>query len=79
MNWSIKNNKLAKSISFKNQTELAEFILIIAKYADHVGHHPDYIIQKCSELKIELYTHDKNELTELDYTMADYIDTLIKK
>jgi 4a-hydroxytetrahydrobiopterin dehydratase len=65
-----------KLFSFQNQTELAEFLLIIAKQADKIGHHPDCLIYKCSELKIELFTHDKNEVTELDYAMANFIDSV---
>ncbi len=76
MNWDIKNNKLTKSFSFENQTQLADFFLKIAKHADQTGHHPDISIFKCSEMKIELFTHDKNEITELDYKLANYIDSI---
>jgi pterin-4a-carbinolamine dehydratase len=50
--------------------------LKIAKHADQVGHHPDVTIFKCSMMKIELFTHDKNQVTELDYLLADYIDSI---
>ncbi len=76
MSWNIENNRLTKSFSFVNQTELSEFLLKIAKHADEVGHHPDVTIFKCSIMKIELFTHDKNQITKLDYSLADYIDSI---
>ncbi len=76
MSWQIQNNKLTKIFSFENQTELSKFLLKIAKHADQIGHHPDVTIYKCREMKIELFTHDKNQITALDYSLADYIDSI---
>ncbi len=76
MSWQIQNNKLTKIFSFKNQTALSEFLLKIAKHADQIGHHPDVTIYKCREMKIELFTHDKNQITALDYSLAAYIDLI---
>jgi len=76
MSWDIQNNRLTKSFSFENQTQLAEFFLKIAKHADETGHHPDINIFQCRKMKVELFTHDKNKITELDYKLADYIDSI---
>ncbi len=76
MSWHLQNNKLTKIFSFENQTELSKFLLKIAKHADQIGHHPDVTIYKCREMKIELFTHDKNQVTALDYSLADYIDSI---
>ncbi len=76
MGWDIQNNRLTKSFSFENQTQLAEFFLKVAKHADQAGHHPDIRIFKCSNMKIELFTHDKNQITELDYKLAAFIDSI---
>ena len=76
MSWNIENNRLTKSFSFKNQTQLSEFLIKIAKHADQIDHHPDVTIFKCREMKIELFTHDKNQITDLDYSLANYIDSI---
>ncbi len=76
MSWYLQNNKLTKIFTFENQTALSEFLLKIAKHADQIGHHPDVTIYKCREMKIELFTHDKNQITALDYSLADYIDSI---
>ena len=74
MNWIVRNNSLTKNISFNSQTELAEFVLKIAKIADNMHHHPDYIISKCNQLEISLSTHDKNGITEKDHALAERIE-----
>ena len=79
MDWEIQNNRLTNSFTFKNQTQLAEFFLKVALYADQLGHHPDVTVFQCSKMKIELFTHDQKKITELDYTLAEYIDSLIFK
>ena len=76
MSWNIENNRLTKSFSFENQTQLSKFLIKIAKHADQIGHHPDVTIFKCREMKIELFTHDENQITDLDYSLAKYIDSI---
>ena len=78
MNWLIENNKLIKEFTFSNQTELAEFITVIALYADEINHHPDFSVFKCSQIKFEISTHDKNEITDLDYKLTAFIDEVSK-
>jgi 4a-hydroxytetrahydrobiopterin dehydratase len=70
MNWKILNNKLTISFEFKNQTALANFLLLVAKKADEVNHHPDATISKCSHLQLELFTHTANKITNLDKELA---------
>jgi 4a-hydroxytetrahydrobiopterin dehydratase len=48
----------------------------VAKYADEINHHPDCKIHKAFQLEITLYTYDKNEITNLDYQLAEKIDDL---
>jgi 4a-hydroxytetrahydrobiopterin dehydratase len=77
MSWNVINNKLVRELKFKNQTELANFFLQVAKLADHADHHPDVEIRKCSELKLSLCTHDaNNSITEKDYQLAREIDLI---
>ena len=76
MNWNILDNKLIKEFSFKNQTELAEFLLKVAKLADENDHHPDAEIYQCSRLRLKLFTHTENGISELDRKLAKLIDLL---
>lgn len=76
MEWIVVEGKLVNNFKFKSQTELAQFLLKVANYADEINHHPDCKIHKAFQLEITLYSHDKNEITDLDYQLAEKIDSL---
>lgn len=78
MKWEIIDYKLTNNFKFKSQTELAEFLLKVAIYADEINHHPDCKVHKAFQLELSLFTHDKNEITSLDYKLANKIDELTK-
>ena len=75
MEWITKEGKLVNTFDFKSQTELAEFVLKIAKPADKVHHHPDFKIFKAFTIEITLFTYDKNAITELDYKLSEFISS----
>ena len=77
MEWKLIDGKLTNNFKFKSQTDLAEFLLKIALYADAINHHPDCKIHKAYQLEISLFTHDKNEITNLDYQFSEFISSLI--
>jgi 4a-hydroxytetrahydrobiopterin dehydratase len=76
MNWIIKNDKLTLEIDFKSQTELANFLVQVAENADKLKHHPDIFVTKAFHLKLELFTHSENKITDLDYELAKFIDRI---
>jgi len=77
MEWKLIDGKLTNNFKFKSQTDLAEFLLKIALYADAINHHPDCKIHKAYQLEISLFTHDKNEITNLDYQLSEFISSLV--
>lgn len=77
MEWNVIDGKLVNNFKFKTQTELAQFLLKVANYADEINHHPDCKIHKAFQLEITLYSHDKNKITDLDHQLAQKIDTLV--
>ena len=77
MEWKIIEGKLTNNFKFKSPTELAEFLLKVAVYADKINHHPDCKIHKAFQLEISLFTHDKNEITNLDYQLSEFISSLV--
>lgn len=79
LQWKEKDNKLEKTMTFDSQTELAEFVLKVAKLSDKEDHHCDMEVSKAYQLKLTLTTHEEGgKLTEKDYTMAQSIDTMKK-
>ena len=45
----------------------------IAKECDRMNHHPCWT-NEYNKLEIILFTHDKGEITELDFRLAQIID-----
>lgn len=76
MNWNILAHQFRTVVHFRNQTELAQFVLEIARVADQMDHHPDLSVKHCSELSISIYSHDKQEITERDYRLKEAINEL---
>lgn len=79
MNWNILAHQFRSVIHFSNQTELAQFVLEIARVADQMDHHPDLSVKHCSELSISIYSHDKQEITERDYRLKEAINELYNR
>ena len=77
-NWNNTGSALSRSFVFGNQTELAEFVLMVAKYSDEVNHHANMRITECRKLELSISTHDKNQLTELDFDWAKGLNELMK-
>jgi 4a-hydroxytetrahydrobiopterin dehydratase len=48
----------------------------IGQIAEQMNHHPK-MTNVYNEVEIELWTHDTNSITDLDYQLAAAIDNLI--
>jgi len=77
MSWSKKEKGLVKRFTFLNQTELAEFVLKVARLSDKLNHHADMMIVY-NQLELSLITHDKGCITEQDWEMSTEIDRIKK-
>lgn len=75
-NWPIIKNRLYKQFSFANFQEALAFINNIGQIAEKMNHHPK-ITNVYNQVEIELWTHDTNSITDLDYQLAAAIDNLI--
>lgn len=76
MQWQNKDGRLKAEVVFKNQTELAEFVLKAARYSDEVGHHSDMEI-RYNRLFLSLYTHDEDRITEKDHALAGKLSEIV--
>lgn len=77
LKWNKHADYLEREIKFSNQKDLATFLLKVAIQSDKVKHHCDMEVYKATRLKLRLTTHDeKNKITDKDYELAKWIDTL---
>lgn len=79
MHWNLIAHQFRTVVQFKNQEELAGFVLQIAKIADQMDHHPDLTIRHCSELSISVYSHDQNKITKRDHALIEAITHLYEE
>lgn len=74
-NWKEINGKLTKEFKFKDFKEALAFINKVGDQAESINHHPK-IINVYNSVIIELWTHDKDAITDLDYALSGLVDTI---
>ena len=74
-NWKEIGGKLVKEFKFKDFKEALLFINKVGDQAESIKHHPK-IINVYNSVIIELWTHDKDAITDLDYALSGLIDTI---
>lgn len=52
------------------------YINQVAELAETANHHLDILIYSYNQVKIMIYSHDKDEITDKDYDFAEKIDNL---
>lgn len=74
--WQVVNgHHLLKSYKFKNFADAMDLANKIAVLAEEQGHHPDLLV-RWGELRIELWTHAIDGLTESDFILAAKLDRI---
>lgn len=72
--WQIEQDRmLIKGFRFKNFVEAVNFVNVITPIAEAENHHPDLRVA-WGQVRVELWTHKINGLSEADFVMAAKID-----
>ena len=72
---SAKQRKIRREFKFKDFKEAMIFVGKVADIAESEGHHPDIYISY-NKVRIELWTHSIDGLSENDFILASKIDNL---
>ena len=73
--WEHDKKKIERVFEFDDFTSAMDFVNGVAEIAEESEHHPDIEI-KYNKVKLTLTTHSKGGLTDLDFEVAEKIDTL---
>lgn len=73
--WELEKNRIERLFEFDDFTESIDFVNSVAEIAEEQEHHPDIDI-RYNKVKLSISTHSKGGLTELDFQLAERIDTL---
>lgn len=77
MSWIEEDNKLKKTIQFKDFVEAFGFMSQVAIVAEKMNHHPNWS-NVYNRVIIELNTHDAGDIvTDKDYQLAEAIDAIL--
>jgi 4a-hydroxytetrahydrobiopterin dehydratase len=75
--WDFVDQRLRKSFVFENFAQSMALANRIAEIAEEQNHHPDLLV-RWGELRIDIWTHAADGLTESDFILAAKIDRLTK-
>ena len=73
--WELEKKHIERTFEFDDFTESIDFVNAVAEVAEDEEHHPDIDI-RYNKVRLLLSTHSKGGLTELDFGLAERIDTL---
>lgn len=78
--WSLRDDGKAilKTFKFKNFVEAFGFMTRSAFHAEKLDHHPEWF-NVYSRVEVALSTHDAGGLTELDFKLAQLMDSVVAK
>ncbi|MCC6443827.1 MAG: 4a-hydroxytetrahydrobiopterin dehydratase [Armatimonadetes bacterium] len=77
--WQVEDHqKLIKAYPFKNFAQAVDFVNAVTPVAEEEGHHPDLYV-RWGEVKVFLWTHKIDGLTESDFIMAAKIDRVFQE
>ncbi len=73
--WELEKKHLERTFEFDDFSESIDFVNGVAEVAEEEEHHPDIDI-RYNKVRLILSTHSKGGITELDFDLAERIDTL---
>ena len=76
--WKFENNSLSKTYKRKDFNDSIAFVLSIAELVAEGSHHPDLLIQY-DRVTVMLTTHDSGGVTGKDFSLAQLIESTVKK
>src|SRR6202043_2963267 len=73
--WELEKKHIDRTFEFDDFADPIDFVNAVSEVAEEEEHHPDIDI-RYNKVRPPLSTHSKGGLTELDFALAERIDTL---
>ena len=74
--WDLEKKCIDRTFEFDDFAQAIEFVNGVAEIAEDDEHHPEIDI-RYNKVRLRLSTHSEGGLTELDFELAEKIDTLV--
>ena len=73
--WELEKKHIERTFEFDDFSESIDFVNAVSEVSEEEEHHPDIDI-RYNKVRLILSTHAKGGLTDLDFALAERIDTL---
>ncbi len=73
--WEYEKKAIERTFEFDDFTQAIDFVNAVAEIAEEEEHHPDLDI-RYNKVRVVLSTHRKGGVTDMDFDVAEKIDTL---
>ena len=73
--WETDKQSIERTFEFDDFNQAIDFVNAVAEIADEEDHHPDIDI-RWNRVRLVLSTHSEGGLTDLDFRLAEKLDTL---
>jgi len=74
--WDLEKKHIERLFEFEDFTQAMDFVNSVAEIAEEDDHHPDIDI-RYGKVTLRLSTHSEGGLTDMDFEVAEKIDTLV--
>lgn len=74
--WDHDKKHIERLFEFDDFTAAIDFVNSVAEIAEEEDHHPDIDV-RYNKVRLALSTHAEGGLTDLDFDLAEKIDTLV--
>jgi 4a-hydroxytetrahydrobiopterin dehydratase len=74
--WELEKKHIERLFEFDDFSQAIEFVNGVAEIAEEDDHHPEIDI-RYNKVKVALSTHSEGGITDLDFELAEKIDTLV--
>ena len=80
--WKLDKSKMTgfpaitKNFWFKDFKETLTFVNKVGEVAENYGHHPDIMLYMYNALRIDIFTHAIQAISEWDFELAELIDKI---
>ena len=76
--WELEKKHIERLFEFEDFTQAMDFVNSVAEIAEEDDHHPEIDI-RYNKVRVALSTHSEGGLTDLDFEVAEKIDTLVEQ
>lgn len=74
--WELDKKHIERLFEFDDFSQAMDFVNQVADIAEDEEHHPDIDI-RYNKVRLSLSTHSEGGLTDLDFELAEKVDTLV--